>query len=41
MNRGDRTRTCDIQLPKLALYHLSYTPEGSKPLWIMRCSTPA
>ncbi len=23
---GDRDRTCDIQLAKLALYQLSYTP---------------
>ena len=27
-NRGDRIRTCDIQLPKLALYQAELHPVG-------------
>ncbi len=27
-DRGDRIRTCDIQLPKLALYQAELRPDG-------------
>ena len=29
-DRGDRIRTCDIQLPKLALYQAELRPDGGE-----------
>ena len=34
---GDRDRTCDIQLAKLALSQLSYTPQIYQPTVTNRC----
>ena len=30
LNRGDRIRTCDIRLPKPALYQAELRPEGKR-----------
>lgn len=33
-DRGDRIRTCDIQLPKLALYQAELRPDGGEQIFV-------
>ena len=34
LSRGDRIRTCDIQLPKLALYQAELRPDGEEQIFV-------